>query len=57
MVITSLENDKVKELVKLQKKKYRDLTGTFLVEGEHLVEEVFKSGLVINVICLEDYNF
>ncbi|MBR1936514.1 MAG: RNA methyltransferase [Bacilli bacterium] len=56
MVITSLENDKVKELVKLQKKKYRDLTGTFLVEGEHLVEEVFKSGLVINVICLEDYN-
>ena len=56
MVITSLENDKVKELVKLQKKKYRDLTGTFLVEGEHLVEEVFKADLVINIICLEDYN-
>ena len=37
MVITSLDNKKVKEVVKLQSKKYRDLTNTFVVETEHLV--------------------
>ena len=39
MIITSLENNKVKEVVKLQSKKYRDLTNSFVVETEHLVEE------------------
>lgn len=53
MVITSLENDKVKELVKLQQKKFRDLTGTYLVEGEHLVEEAYKNGAILQVILLE----
>ena len=33
MIITSLENEKVKGWYKLQKKKYRDLTNTYLVEG------------------------
>ena len=53
MVITSLENEKVKELVKLQQKKYRDQTGTYLVEGEHLVEEADKAGCIVEVIALE----
>ena len=46
MVITSLDNKKVKEVVKLQSKKYRDSTNTFVVETEHLVEEAFKAGIV-----------
>ncbi len=54
MVITSLENEKVKELVKLQQKKYRDFTNTYLVEGEHLVEEAYKNGSIIEIIALED---
>lgn len=56
MVITSLENDKVKELTKLQQKKYRDLTGTYLVEGEHLVEEAYKNGVILQVIVLENVS-
>ena len=38
MVITSLDNKKIKDVVKLQNKKYRDLTNTFVVETTHLVE-------------------
>ena len=53
MIITSLENNKIKDLVKLQTKKYRDSTSTFLVEGYHLVEEVYKAGIVKEVFVLE----
>ena len=53
MVITSLENEKVKKLAKLNQKKYRDLTGKFLVEGLHLVQEAYKSGYLEELI-LED---
>ena len=58
MVITSLENEKVKKWVKLQQKKYRDLTQSYLVEGYHLVEEALKAGDVLELIILEgeDYN-
>lgn len=57
MIITSLENNKIKDLVKLQSKKYRDSTNMFLVEGEHLVEEVFKSGLLKEVFVVEKDSF
>ena len=53
MVITSLENSKVKDYVKLQQKKYRDLTNTYIVEGEHLVIEAYKSGFVEELILLD----
>ena len=43
MTYTSVENDRVKEIKKLQLKKYRDLTGTFIVEGEHLIEEAYNA--------------
>ena len=54
MIITSLENNKVKEVVKLQSKKYRDLTNTFVVETEHLVEEAEKAGIVKDLFLVED---
>ena len=57
MIITSLENNKIKDLVKLQSKKYRDSTNMFLVEGEHLVEEVKKSGLLKEVFVVEGDRF
>ena len=57
MIITSLENNKIKDLVKLQSKKYRDSTNMFLVEGEHLVEEVNKSSLLKEVFILEGDSF
>ena len=54
MIITSLENSKVKNLLKLQQKKYRDETKKYLVEGEHLVEEALKAGVVIEIITTEE---
>ena len=54
MVITSLENAKVKDVVKLQSKKYRDLTNTFVVETEHLVEEAEKCGIVKELFLVEE---
>ena len=57
MIITSLENNKIKDLVKLQNKKYRDSTNMFLVEGEHLVEEVYKSNLLKEVFVVDGDSF
>ena len=54
MLITSPENEKIKNLVKLQQKKYRDLTNTYLVEGEHLVEEAHKANKLLEVFSLDE---
>jgi len=56
-MITSLTNQKVKELVKLQNKKNRIAAGLFLVEGFHLVEEAMKAGVLVEVLSTEEYNF
>ena len=54
MVITSLDNEKVKKYTKLKKKKYRDEYGEFIVEGMHLVLEAFKSGIIEELIMEEN---
>ena len=54
MIITSLENNKIKEVVKLKNKKYRDFTNTFVVETEHLVEEAKKAGIIKDLFIVED---
>lgn len=43
MEITSVNNDLVKETVKLQQKKYR--TEKFLLEGDKAIKEAYKAGL------------
>lgn len=53
MLYTSTNNNKIKELKKLEMKKYRDLTSTFLVVGEHLVNEAYKHNKLISIILLE----
>ena len=53
MVITSIENNKIKSLKKLHRKKYRDITNSYLVEGEHLVLEAYKSHCLLEVYLLE----
>ena len=50
MLITSLDNEKVKKYIKLKEKKYRDQTGEFIVEGSHLVLEAYKAGLIKELI-------
>ena len=57
MLITSFENEKVKDLIKLKQKKYRKKTGKFLVEGEHLVLEACKSGCLEQLILEQDTLF
>lgn len=57
MLITSLENEKVKELVKLKERKYRRKTKMYLVEGEHLVLEAAKSGALVQLILEQDTLF
>ena len=54
MLITSLENERIKNYIKLQSKKYRKKTNTFLVEGLHSVLEAYKSGNLIELIMEKD---
>ena len=50
MEITSLNNDLVKDVVRLQQKKYRDESGKFLLEGLKAIEEAFDSEIEIEYI-------
>lgn len=52
-MIESVNNEKVKRYAKLNLKKYRDLEGLFIVEGEHLVEEAKKSGIIVDIFSLD----
>lgn len=56
IVINSTDNFKIKELKKLHNKKNRDISNQFLIEGEHLVIEAFKGGLLQELIIEESYN-
>ena len=53
MLITSLNNDKVKELVKLKDKKYRDSNNIFFVEGKDLIDEAYKNHLLIDLYLVD----
>ena len=41
--ITSAQNEKLKEFSKLYRRKYRERTGLYIIEGIHLVEEALKN--------------
>ena len=56
-MITSVKNDTIKKILKLKKKKYRDESGLFLVEGEHLVAEALNKGMAKMVITCKDDNY
>lgn len=57
MVITSLNNDKIKEYIKLKERKNRKKNGEFLIEGRHLVLEACKKGIVKEIILVENASF
>ena len=52
MLLTSVNNPKVKEWQKLKLKKYRSSTKSFLIEDDHLINEALKSNLVKEIITL-----
>ncbi|MCR5483225.1 MAG: RNA methyltransferase [Bacilli bacterium] len=53
-MIESVNNPKIKEYSKLQSKKYRDESGLFIVEGDHLVEEALKKTQAVEIYSLDD---
>ena len=58
--ITSVNNNLVKETVKLQQKKYRDKENKFLLEGFKCIEEAFNAGIEIEYVFVSDekkYSF
>ena len=57
MLYSSISNSKIKDLKKLNNKKYRDLNGMFLIDGEHLVLEAYNSGYLEELILLEGSSF
>ena len=57
MQIESVNNPKIKNLIKLKDKKYRDLTNSFIVEGCHLVREALKRNLVMEIYSLNDEDY
>lgn len=57
MLITSLNNEHIKEILKLKEKKYRDLSNTFLVEGRHLVLEAQRENKIKELILERDELF
>lgn len=57
MLITSVNNEHIKELSKLKEKKYRDKLGLFLIEGEHLINEALREDLITEIFALENTNY
>lgn len=48
-MISSRDNARIKWLFKLQSKKYRDQSNSFLVYGEHSLEEAKKNGFTLEI--------
>ena len=57
-MLTSLQNEQVKYVVNLHKRKFREETGEFLVEGWRFVEEAIRRGAEITrvFVCPERQN-
>ena len=56
MLITSVNNDKIKELTRLKDKKYRDLNDLFFVEGKDLCDSAYEHGLLRELYILDGYD-
>lgn len=52
-MIESFNNVNIKEYAKLNDKKYRDKTGLFIIEGEHLVREAELAGVLVDAYSLD----
>lgn len=56
MLYTSINNEYIKNIKKLNEKKYRDKNYLYLIEGEHLIEEAYKSNALESVLIKEGYD-
>lgn len=53
-IIRSIKNQQVKNWRKLHRRKYREESNSFLIEGDHLIEEAHKARQDIQEIILEE---
>lgn len=53
-MISSLTNEKIKYLIKLQDKKFRNQEKKFLVEGPHLITEAKNAGLLLETYTTKE---
>lgn len=56
MLITSKDNNKIKELRKLLTSSYSKEKKLFIIEGENLIEESIKNNLLVELYVLDGYN-
>lgn len=56
MLITSKENNRIKELRKLQTRKHSLKEELFLIEGENLIDEAIKNNLLKELYVLEGHT-
>ena len=54
MLITSVDNKKIKKYVSLKSSKGRKEEGLFLIEGMHMCYEANKNGLLVDLLVLEN---
>lgn len=54
MLYSSINNEKIKNIKKLNNKKYRDEMSTYLIEGEHIVREAYENNVLEELILLEN---
>lgn len=57
IMITSLDNKRIKEVCKLSDKKYRYDNKLFVVEGSHLVEEAYKNNILLYSFGTKEYDY
>ena len=57
MLISSVNNDKIKGLAKLKDKKYRDKYDMFFIEGKDLCDIAYQSGLLREIYILDGYDY
>lgn len=55
-LISSKDNHTYKEIYKLSIKKYRDKTGLYLLEGEKIIKEACRMGVVEYIVISEYYK-
>lgn len=53
-MITSVQNNRVKQWKRLHTRKGRMKSGTFLIEGDHLLEDALSSGWKVKEIILQE---
>lgn len=54
LMISSLTNEKIKYLIKLQDKKFRNEEHKFLVEGPHLIEEAKNANMLVETYTTKE---